>query len=78
MSKISMDKSHLKRVLIYHEMLSSNSELINSFKKIGITNKEIEDWKELLMIIYKNEWYIENDKEFLDTCEEYYQSFLIN
>ena len=75
MSKISMTKSQLKRVLKYHEMLISNIELINSFKKIGITNEEIEDWKDLLMNIYKNESYFELDKEFLDTCEEHYQSF---
>ena len=75
MSKISMTKSQLKRVLKYHEMLISNIELINSFKKIGITNEEIEDWKDLLINIYKNESYFELDKEFLDTCEEHYQSF---
>jgi hypothetical protein len=76
MSKISMNKSQLKRVLKYHEMLSSNIELINSFKKIGITNEEIEDWKDLLMNIYKNESYLKLDKKFLDTCEEHYQSFV--
>ena len=75
MSKISMTKSQLKRVVKYHEMLISNIELINPFKKIGITNEEIEDWKDLLMNIYKNESYFELDKEFLDTCEEHYQSF---
>ena len=48
------------------------------FSNLGATDKEIEDWKELLMIIYKNEWYLEQDKEFLDTCEEHYQTFLIN
>ena len=71
-----MNKSQLKRVLKYHEMLSSNIELINSFKKIGITNEEIEDWKDLLMNIYKNESYLKLDKKFLDTCEEHYQSFV--
>jgi len=76
MNKIKMNKNQLKRLLKYYDMLNSNIVLINHFKKEH-TDEDIESWKELIMIIHRNEWYLgDHDKEFLDTMEYYYQQFL--
>ena len=75
MSKISMTKSQLKRVLKYHEMLSSNIELINKLKTIGFTDSDIERTKRKFKKIYKNGWYLTLERDFLGRYEDFYQSF---